>query len=240
MRWIGCFVAAVVGLGCGPTVSDSDSGQDGSDAEGSTSPTSGPTTSGSTSSDAGTGVGSTGVAETVATTPGESITDPYMPTVSGSGSSGSGSDVSSSSSDTSTSTTAADCEDAGTYHALRMIGALDRVRIFRRDDAGMRCDWLTLAWPTEGSQYDVPVVESWGLEQASWNSDPTSCDTDDPFVEEGTPVPDVSGTVDIVFDGEGWPCTIDLDLTLQLVADPDPPWFVEMCGQQIAVEGCTP
>lgn len=242
MRWMYCSLAAAMLLGCGPTVSDSGQGgsDDGSDADGSTAATSGPATSGATSADAGTGVGSTTVTETVTTTPQESITDPYMPTVSGStGSTGPGVEVSSSSGETS-STTAAECDDSATYRAVPIIGALDRVRIFRRDDAAMRCDWLTLVWPAEVSQYDVPVVDSWGLEQASWNTEPASCDTEDPFIEGGTPVPDISGTVGIEFDGDGWPCTLDIDLTLQLIENPDPPSYVEMCQQQVVVEGCQP
>lgn len=232
-------MGVAVAVGCGPTVADS--GGDGSDGDSAAETGASTQTSTSTSGEAGTGVGSTSAVETSTTTPQESITDPYMPTVSGStGSSGSGFEVSSSAGDTSGSTTGAACEDAGVYRAVQIIGALNRVRIYRRDDDAMRCDWMSIASPMEGSQYDVPVTRSWGLEQAFWNSDPSSCDDDDPSPGGASSVPDISGTIDIEFDSMAWPCTLDLDLTLQLISDPDPPWFVELCQQRIQVEGCEP
>jgi hypothetical protein len=120
-------------------------------------------------------------------------------------------------------------------------GGLDRIRIFRRDDAANTCVWMTLAWPGGVSQYDVEVTgaNEWTVEGVSRNDDASSCDGDFPGSIEDIPVPDATG--EAILSGEdpsGLPCEVGVDVTLQLVPNPDPPAYVSLCAQSLDLGLC--
>lgn len=151
-----------------------------------------------------------------------------------------GADPASTTSDASAgdSTGAALCEDPSLYRGVYMPGGLDRIRLYRRSDEENTCYWMTLVAPFEQVVYEAEVTPPWVLQEIFWNMSAESCDELDPSGAEANFVPDATGTI-VVTDGPaGAPCSVSLDLQLQLLANPDPPVFVPMCQDVIRLEGC--
>jgi hypothetical protein len=207
---------------CGPVSSESD--ESGADAE--TVESSADTTQAATASTTST----TSQPSTTSAGP----LDTGDPSDAGSGTA----DPASSTSADTSETGAGACAEDG-YRGALIIGGIDRVRIFRRDDAAKTCTWLTLAaLPGGESPYDVDATTPWVLESAAWNDAPESCETNFPAESGEVLVPDAWGTIDLQPPAPALPCLADVDVQLQLLENPDPPVFIELCHTMITLDGC--
>lgn len=219
-------MAVIVAAGCvgacGPVSSDAD--ESGADAE--TVETSTDTAESTTASTTST----TGQPSTSSGGP----ADTGDPSDAGSGTAG----PDSTSADTTAETGTGACAEAD-YRGALIIGGIDRVRIFRRDDAAGTCTWLTLAAVPGGeSPYDVDAPTPWVLESAAWNDAPESCETNFPAEAGEVLIPDAWGTIDLHPPAPALPCLADIDVQLQLLENPDPPVFIELCQTMIPLDGC--
>ena len=218
MAWV------LVAVACGPT-----SGSDDGDSSG----TGGSSQGGDSSSDEGQS--DTGGIDSSGTVGGGSETAAPGDTGESTGETGTPSTTSAETSGGSTG--AVQCDDGSSYRAAMFFGGLDRITIYRRDDALGTCVWMTLAAPLDQSEYEVETTVPWALEQVWRNEDPASCDTADPGAAGQTSVPDAWGTIAVQTEPAG-ACTADVDVELQLLENPDPGVVVELCAEAIAIEGC--
>jgi hypothetical protein len=214
--------------GCGPAVSvsesagtDAGSGSAGSDASGTQSTSGGPGTT-TTTTETGTGL---------------------TTTVTSAGVTSMGSDDTTATTDHGTthagSTGALACDGGDGYRAAMIIGGVDRIRLFFRNDAASTCTWLTLAWnPGGGSPYAATATDPWTLETAAWNNVPEACDDDFPGKLGENYIPDAVGTIDLEQPSPQQPCSIAVDVQLQLLENPDPPVFVDFCHPMLTVGDC--
>lgn len=230
MRWwmtpVMCLVA------CGPSVEDDP--QAGTGGGSSSGNTTGSMTSGSSSD--GTSTTATATATTLATA--TSATDPTTePSASTTGTDGA--TISTSDETGEDSTGAEVCGQDADYRAAELIGALDRVQIFRTNPTSGECIVLTIASPMEFSEYDVETTRPWALERALVSANPSDCGQ--MAITEGfSPIPDAEGTIEVSLNPDGRPCALAVDVTLQLLANPDPPVYVEFCHPEISVGDCVP
>ena len=130
------------------------------------------------------------------------------------------------------------CEDPSSYRGVFIPGGLDRIRLYRRSDEENTCYWMTLVSPLEMATYEAEVTAPWVLQEVFWNMSAPSCDELDPAGAGANMVPDATGTITLEAGPSGAPCTAALDLDLQLLQNPDPPVFVPLCQESIALEGC--
>jgi hypothetical protein len=215
--------------GCGPAVSNSEEGgTDGNsgsgDAGASMTGRQTTTTTGSTTTAGGTG-GTTAASTADPSTTGSDSTDP----------------TSSSSADATTDPSSGTraCAEDDAYRGALIIGGVDRIRIFRRDDVADTCTWLTLvALPGGESTYDVDATTPWVLESAAWNEVADSCDSDFPGEAGENPIPDAWGTIELEQASPQLPCFAHVDVQLQLLFNPDPAVIVEMCQSMIVLSDC--
>lgn len=230
MRWwmtpVMCLVA------CGPSVDDDP--QAGTGGVSSSGSTTGSMTSGSSSDWTSATTTATATATTLASA--TSATDPSTDT-SASTTDADTETVSTSDETGDDSTGAAVCGQDAEYRAAELIGALDRVQIFRTNPISGECVLLTIASPMEFSEYDVETTRPWALERALVSADPSDCDN--PVSTAGfSSIPDAEGTIEVSLDTDGRPCALAVDVTLQLLKKPAPPVYVEFCHPEISVGDC--
>lgn len=228
MRWWMTPVMCL--LACGPSVdNDAQAGTGGGSNSGSTT---GSMTSGSSSN----GTAATTTATTLAST---TRAEASSTGTSASSTGTAGAAVSTGDAMGEESTGTAACGQEAEYRAEELIGALDRVQIFRTDPTSGECIVLTIASPMEFSEYDVQTTRPWALERALVSANPSDCDpamTTDGF----SPIPDAEGTIEVSLNPDGRPCALAVDVTVQLLATPDPPVYVEFCHPEISVGDCVP
>ncbi|HWB76021.1 MAG TPA: hypothetical protein VG755_13725 [Nannocystaceae bacterium] len=126
------------------------------------------------------------------------------------------------------------------YGAVAVIGALDRIRITKRDDAMGTCVFLTVVRPDGGGQYDVTVTRPWQVESVGANDVPESCDSDNPPMSGFETATAAAGSIDLYDVGaNGWPCTIDIAVELAFMGMiPPVPMADTMQASGLAVANC--
>lgn len=163
----------------------------------------------------------------------ESSTDPD-----GSSTEASTEPESSSSSDGSSSSDTGD--DGAIYRAVALIGGLNRVRIFKRNDADDLCTFVSLVDPSFGAFGSIDVTQPWGVEYAGITDSAAACDSDNPLMFGSDEATDGDGAIDLADVGMGGvPCTVDIDVSLDFdgavlqVPDSD-----TMTATDLPVQGC--
>ena len=126
------------------------------------------------------------------------------------------------------------------YGAVAVIGALDRIRITKRDDSVGTCVFLTVVRPGGLAQFDVTVTRTWQVESIGANDVPESCDSDNPPMSGFETATAASGTIDLYdVGGNGWPCTIDIAVELAFMGlTPPVPMDDTMQATGLAVANC--
>jgi hypothetical protein len=125
------------------------------------------------------------------------------------------------------------------YRALALVGALDRVRIFKHDLASDRCTTLTVVLPGSPGPYDVDTPRGWSVEHVAISDVPDACVSADPTVFDGEPATAATGAIEFGDVGVVYPCLVSLDVDAAFAGRlPGIPPMDSLSATDIPVEGC--
>ena len=206
----GLFVAGCgdeVQPGCDPDVpcgaADTSSGTgDGGTTPGTSNSASGPSTADASSTAEGSG--SSGSGATAGST------------------SGASSDTATMDGDTTGSSTGGESDGTSSggqgnveYSAQVLIGALDRILVFKEDLDADRCTWIVLVSPAIGGAYDVTTPANWSVEQINISDVGDACGSPSPAMFGAEAATSAEGTIELgAIGGTGvYPCDVTVDVT---------------------------
>ena len=125
------------------------------------------------------------------------------------------------------------------YRAVALVGALDRVRIFKHDLASDRCTTLTIVFPGSPGQYEVDTPRGWSVEHVAISDVPDACVSGDPTVFDGEAATAATGTIEFGDVGVVYPCLVSLDVDAAFAGRlPGIPPMDSLSATDIPVEGC--
>jgi hypothetical protein len=155
----------------------------------------------------------------------------------GSGTSEAGSDTASSSEGTEST----GAQGNVVYTAEAVIGALDRIRVFKEDLDEDRCTWLTLVAPAIAGQYEVTTPEGWAVESIQASDVGDACGSRSPAMFGAEVATSAEGTVELGAVGPSgvYPCDVTVDVTANFAGIlPGVPPVDVLDASAIPVDGC--
>lgn len=155
-----------------------------------------------------------------------------------------GSDTSEGGSDTASSSEGTESTGAQgnvVYTAEAVIGALDRIRVFKEDLDADRCTWITLVSPAIAEQYEVTTPEGWAVESIQASDVGDACGSESPAMFGAEVATSAEGTVELGAAGPSgvYPCDVTVDVTASFAGIlPGVPPVDVLDASAIPVDGC--
>lgn len=233
-RWV---VATAFGLaiaGCGDDVQPGDGG----------------TTQGTMSGAASTGVaddsasagGDTDGPGADATDGGDASTDSASDaSTTGATDTGAGSSTGAADSSSSESESGTGAQGNVVYTAHALIGALDRIRVFKEDLDADRCTWIVLVSPAIGGTLDVTTPEGWSVESIQASDVGAACGSRSPAMFGAESATSAEGSIELGAVGPSgvYPCEVTVDVTASFAGIlPGVPPIDVLAAAGIPVDGC--
>lgn len=101
------------------------------------------------------------------------------------------------------------------YSAQALVGALDRILVFKEDLDADRCTWIVLVSPAIGGAYDVTTPANWSVEQIEISDVGDACGSPSPGMFGAEAATSAEGTIELgAIGGTGvYPCDVSVDVT---------------------------
>lgn len=127
------------------------------------------------------------------------------------------------------------------YTAEALVGALDRIRIFKEDLDADRCTWIVLVSPSIGGAYAVTTPEGWGVEQIDISDVGATCGSRSPGMFGAEAATAATGSIELGAIGPTgvYPCDVTVNVTAEFAGVlPGIPASDVLDAVQIPVDGC--
>lgn len=127
------------------------------------------------------------------------------------------------------------------YSAQALIGALDRILVFREDLDEDRCSWIILVSPDVGVPYDVTTPKNWAVQSIEASDVGDACGSQSPGMFGSEAATAAEGTIELGAPGGAgvYPCDVSVDVTAMFAgALPDVPPSEVFDAVAIPVTGC--